>query len=78
MLWNIFGQVIQSLLTLLDIPRDGGTITVLNINILINMGLLNKSRIGNNSRLLLREPNKYSLTKKFKKLLTRVVTLGNL
>ena len=40
--------------------KNSGTTIVLNI--LINIGLPNKLRIGNNSRLLSREPNKYSLT----------------
>jgi len=59
MLWNKFGQVIQKSSTLSDIPRSSRTINILKI--LINIGLLNELRIGNNSRIQSKKPNVHSL-----------------
>jgi len=60
MLQNKFGQIIQRLSTLPDIPRGGGTINILKIS--INTGLLNELGIGNNSRVWSKKPNAHSLT----------------
>jgi len=59
-LWNEFGQIIQRSSKLPDIPRGGGTINMLNI--LINISLLNKLRIGNNSKVWSKKLNIHSST----------------
>jgi len=75
MLCKEYGLRTQRLPTLPNIPRVGGMLTITETS--KNIGLQKGLKIGNNSRVWLKELNAYSLTRKPRKSPTKDAAHGN-